>query len=50
MVGALIWIVISAVTGATAVFVIVGGLLCFVVIYAVQEAFRRLFLNRKDTT
>jgi uncharacterized membrane protein YfcA len=46
MIGALIGIVVSAVTGATVVFIIVGGVLCFIVIYAVQEAFRRVLAAR----
>jgi hypothetical protein len=46
MIGAMIWIVVSALTGATVVFIIVGGVLCFIVIYAVQEAFRRVLAAR----
>jgi hypothetical protein len=47
LIGAVIWIVISAVTGATVAFIVVGGVLCFIVIYAVQEAFRRVLAARR---
>jgi hypothetical protein len=45
-IGALIWIVISAVTGASAAFAIVGGILCGVVIFAIQYPLRRVILKR----
>lgn len=44
-VSALIWVVISLVTGSTVVFAIVGGLLCGVVAFVIGYAFRRLFLS-----
>lgn len=45
IIGALIWIVVSLATGASLVFAFVGGILCLIVIYACQEAYRRLFLT-----
>jgi hypothetical protein len=39
---AVIWIVISAVTGGPAAFVIVGGILCGLVVFVIGYSFRRL--------
>jgi hypothetical protein len=43
-IGALLWIVISLATGATVLFALVGGIALLIVIYAVQEVFRRVFM------
>lgn len=45
-ISAVIWIVISVVTGGSAAFVIVGGLLCALVVFVVGYSFRRLVLHR----
>jgi hypothetical protein len=47
MIGAIIWIVVAAVTGATVAFVIVGGVLWFILIFAVQETVRRVLSARR---
>ncbi len=45
-IGAVIWIVVSAVTGASTLFVIVGGIGCGLVIFAIQYPLRRLVFKR----
>jgi hypothetical protein len=42
----LLWIVISAATGGTALFSVVGGIMVGVIVFVVGYGFRRLVLHR----
>jgi hypothetical protein len=41
-----IWIVISAITGGSAAFVILGGIVCGLVVFVLGYGFRRLIFHR----
>jgi hypothetical protein len=45
-ISAVIWIVISAVTGAPVAFVIVGAILCGLVVFVIGYSLRRLLIHR----
>jgi hypothetical protein len=45
-ISAVIWIVISAVTGGSVAFVIVGAILCGLVVFVIGYSLRRLLIHR----
>jgi hypothetical protein len=45
-ISAVIWIVISALTGGSAAFVILGAILCALVVFVVGYSIRRVAIHR----